>query len=129
MTMETARKKFELVRVLVVHDERSDLADVYAALRKEFVVRVAVTIADAAELAHTLPLGCVVCMPGRGLSARALHASVVEASRARAPGFVFLRGRGLEGDDAVFVLTSGERWLPFPVDAGALLGAVRAASA
>lgn len=127
MTNETARRQFDLVRVLVVHDDAFDLSDVYAALRKEFVVRVATTTADAVDLARSLPLGCVVCMPGRGVRAREVHAALLGAC-AEAPGFVFLRGRGVEGDDAVFVLTSGERWLPLPIDPGALVGAVRGAS-
>ena len=103
------------VRVLLVHDARYDLSEVYDALRKQFILRLATNVDDAVEVARTVLIGAVVCASGGSVRAREIYDRLVAESAERAERFVFVRSETSDDDDAVFFLTAGKTWLPWPV--------------
>jgi DNA-binding response OmpR family regulator len=119
----------KFVRVLMVHDARYELDAFYDALRKEFIVRGATSIADASEVARTTPLACIVCVAGGEIAARELYEACEREVTEHAKRFVFLRTPDATDEDNVFLLTSGRTWLPMPLPPNELLAVVRATSA
>jgi len=92
-------------RVLVVHDASYDLGECYAALRKRYIVRTAVTIAEAAEIVRETDIRCVVGVVGGSVRARALVEAFGAGGR-----LALLRTSETFPDDDVFLLTETPRF-------------------
>ncbi len=86
--------------ILVVHDRSYDLEECYAALRKRFIVRTAMTIAEAAEIVRTLDIRCVVGVVGGSIRARALIDAFGSGDK-----LGLLRTTETSVDDDLFLLT------------------------
>ena len=91
--------------VLVVHDPTYELDACYAALRKRFIVRAAVSIAEAAEIVRTLDVRCVVGVVGGCIRARALVDAFGTSDK-----LGLLRTTDTSADDDLFLLTEKPRF-------------------
>jgi DNA-binding response OmpR family regulator len=124
----TERRPARGAYVLVVHDDRIDVAAICDAIRAEFIVREASTAFDALERLAGTPLACVVCVIGGSIKGHDFYTLALRATPDQVRRMVFVTPETVESDERQFLEGSGVNRVSRAERPAEILAVVRAVS-